>query len=228
MAGRRPGLPARGTVFRDGRWSAERALRDPRHRHVAIDTVLVPNGKTAKRRSLWNGTVCVPTGPVPVETGLTTKEDRDTRTAPRPAPSASSPAWAGDEADGAGRGSGTERVRPLSPQTRLHRYGTGGGMNAQHVNRNMTLCRFRLVLGEGNCGEATIRGEEARECVGYATNYSWRPRSRQSCEAKLLDAIHLARERLARQTQDHLPVPQLPAPEQPPCTRPRKPKTRND
>ena len=35
-------------------------------------------------------------------------------------------------------------------------------------------------------------------------------------ERKLLDAIHLARERLARQAQDQLPIPRLPTPETPP------------
>jgi len=43
-----------------------------------------------------------------------------------------------------------------------------------------------------------------------------------SREPKLLDAIHLVRERLARQTQESMPAPRLPALEKPPSAKTRK------
>ena len=39
------------------------------------------------------------------------------------------------------------------------------------------------VLGEGNCGRVTDRGEEACECVGKPIENRRRPHSHQSCEA---------------------------------------------
>ena len=46
-----------------------------------------------------------------------------------------------------------------------------------------TVTPIDQVRDEGDCGEATSRGEEACECVGKLTKNRRQPHSRPSCEA---------------------------------------------
>ena len=46
-----------------------------------------------------------------------------------------------------------------------------------------TVTPIEQVRDEGNCGEVTIRGEEACECAGKLTTNRRQPHSRQICEA---------------------------------------------
>jgi predicted nuclease of restriction endonuclease-like (RecB) superfamily len=81
-----------------------------------------------------------------------------------------------------------------------------------------------LILCAGKT-EGHVRLLKLEESGIHAAQYLTELPPQEVLERKLLDAIHLARERLARQTQDHLPVPQLAAPKKPPRPRTRKPKT---
>jgi predicted nuclease of restriction endonuclease-like (RecB) superfamily len=81
-----------------------------------------------------------------------------------------------------------------------------------------------LILCAGKT-EGHVRLLKLEESGIHAAQYLTELPPQEVLERKLLDAIHLARERLARQSQDHSPVPQLPAPKKPPRTKTRKPKT---
>jgi predicted nuclease of restriction endonuclease-like (RecB) superfamily len=81
-----------------------------------------------------------------------------------------------------------------------------------------------LILCAGKT-EGHVRLLKLEESGIHAAQYLTELPPQEVLERKLLDAIHLARERLARQSQDHSPVPQLPSPEKPPRTKTRKAKT---
>jgi len=58
------------------------------------------------------------------------------------------------------------------------------------VGRTPTVTPIDQVLDEGNCGEVTIRGEEACECaVKLTLDRRRQPHSRQSCEVTNRNSI---------------------------------------
>ena|GEM_PF-1876057 len=83
---------------------------------------------------------------------------------------------------------------PRDPRLRVHRFGTPvmaydlWGVSPLYENEDLKVGRIPTVTpidqvrDEGNCGEATNRGEEACECVGKLTKNRRQPHSRQSCE----------------------------------------------
>jgi predicted nuclease of restriction endonuclease-like (RecB) superfamily len=83
-----------------------------------------------------------------------------------------------------------------------------------------------LILCAGKT-EGHVRLLKLEESGIHAAQYLTELPPQEVLERKLLDAIHLARERLARQTQGDLPIPRLPTPEKPPA-KPRKRKRADD
>lgn len=84
-----------------------------------------------------------------------------------------------------------------------------------------------LILCAGKT-EGHVRLLKLEESGIHAAQYLTELPPQEVLERKLLDAIHLARERLARQAQDQSPIPRLPTPETPPPAKRRKRKRAGD
>ena len=84
-----------------------------------------------------------------------------------------------------------------------------------------------LILCAGKT-EGHVRLLKLEENGIHAAQYLPELPPQEVLERKLYDAICLARERLARQAQDQLPIPRLAASEKPPSAKSRKRKSAGD
>ena len=93
-------------------------------------------------------------------------------------------------------------VNPPDFAAPVHRIGTPvmasdlWGVSPLYENEGVMVVRIPTVAAinqqvrdEGDCGEATSRGEEACECVGKLTVSRRQPHSRRSCEATNRNSI---------------------------------------